>query len=418
MIKKETSKNSDVACTIRMSRLSTRLESIVFVSLMLLSQACLTQTKAASLKIGDPAPPLDLKSILQAPPGTVPTWNSLRGKVVVVEFWATWCAPCLGAISHLNALADQFQGRAVRFISVTEPPVAHVRTFLEVNPIRGWVALDPTGSVSKSYGVRGLPSTFIVDQQGRIAAITEQPERLTVAAINAALDGKAVTLPSEATLRGSGAEPAGMQNVLVDVLIRANVPRDLETKTYLQGSAGMPLKDMIATFYDTTPPRIVWPTPAPDLNINFQFRIALPMSQRERFLPFAQQALAAALSLKAHWETRQMNVLVLEGPAGKLGPGLTPAKKPGAWGSGGPGSVTGKGVWAGGIASVIGGWTDKIVVNETNLHDVYNVTLYWDPNKPDSIVSAVRRQLGLELVLGKRRIRVLIIDHINLPKGG
>ncbi len=395
-----------------------RLKSVVFAAVLLLSQACLAQIKAASLKVGDPAPPLNVKTILQAPPGTVPSWKSLRGKVVVVEFWATWCAPCLGAIPHLNALANQFQGRAVRFISVTEPPVAHLRTFLEVNPIRGWVALDPTGSVSKSYGVRGLPSTFIVDQQGRIAAITEQPERLTVAAINAALDGEAVTLPSEETLRGIGARDSGMQNVLVDVLIRADVPRDLGTKTYLQGATGWPLKDMIATFYDTTLPRIVWPTPAPDLNMNFQFRVGLPMSQRERFFPFAQQILAAALGLKAHWETRQMHVLVLEGPAGKLGPGLTPAKKPGAWGSGGAGSETGKGVRAGDIARVIAGYTNKIVINETKLYGVYNVTLYWDPKKPDSIVSAVRKQLGLELVPGKRRVRVLVIDHISLPAGG
>lgn len=397
--------------------LSMRLKSVVFMTLMLLSQACLAQNKAASLKVGDPAPPLNVQRVLQAPPGTIPSWNALRGKVVVVEFWATWCAPCLGAIPHLNALANHFQGKAVRFISVTEPPVAHVRTFLEVNPIRGWVALDPRGSVSKSYGVTGLPATFIVDQQGRIAAITDQPARLTVAAVSAALDGEAVTLPSEETLRGIGARDSGMQNVLIDVLIRANVPRDLGTKTYLQGADGWPLKDMIATFYDTTAPRIVWPTPAPDLSMNFQFRVGLPMSQRERFFPFAQQILAAALGLKAHWEIRQMNVLVLEGPAGKLGPGLTPAKKPGAWGSGGPGSVTGKGVRADDIANVIAGDTN-IVVNETSLHGVYDVTLYWNPKKPDSIVSAVRKQLGLELVPGKRRIRVLVIDHISLPKGG
>src|SRR5262249_33930918 len=65
--------------------------------------------EAQGPQIGDNPPQLGLETILQAPAGTEATWASLKGKVVVLEFWATWCGPCIAAIPHLNEMADQFK---------------------------------------------------------------------------------------------------------------------------------------------------------------------------------------------------------------------------------------------------------------------------------------------------------------------
>src|SRR5580704_14152480 len=69
---------------------------------------------------GKPAPPLSLTRILQTPAGRKAGWDAFHGKVTVLEFWATWCDPCITAIPHWNSVVKQFQNRPVQFLSVTD----------------------------------------------------------------------------------------------------------------------------------------------------------------------------------------------------------------------------------------------------------------------------------------------------------
>ena len=92
-------------------------------------------------QVGEPAPAIELEGLLHAPEG------DLKGNVVVLEFWATWCGPCIAAIPHLNALTEEFKGKPVRFISVTDEDETKVRKFLEKRTMSSWIGLDTDRSM-------------------------------------------------------------------------------------------------------------------------------------------------------------------------------------------------------------------------------------------------------------------------------
>ena len=84
------------------------------------------------LKPGTSRPALDFTTLN----GEHPTWQSLRGKVVVLDFWASWCAPCLASFPKMNALQAQFAGKPVVFFSVTYEKPGAVRAQLAQTPLR------------------------------------------------------------------------------------------------------------------------------------------------------------------------------------------------------------------------------------------------------------------------------------------
>ncbi len=102
-----------------------------------------------------------------------PAKLDLRGKAVVLDFWATWCSPCVAAIPKFNRLVAEFKDRPVVFVSVTDEQEDVVRQFLEKHPIQGFVAIDADGSVFRQHNVKGRPFTVLIDRTGRIAAVTD-----------------------------------------------------------------------------------------------------------------------------------------------------------------------------------------------------------------------------------------------------
>ena len=133
--------------------------------------------------VGDAPPLLQAAALLQAPPGAKLDAASLKGKVVILEFWATWCGPCVMAIPHLNELAEKFKGQPVQFVAITDENEATVKAFLAKKPIDAWVALDTDKAMNKAYGIDAIPHTVVLGKDGLIAAIT-YPTTVTEQFIN------------------------------------------------------------------------------------------------------------------------------------------------------------------------------------------------------------------------------------------
>lgn len=111
---------------------------------------------------------------LEREAGGVVQLSQLRGKVVVVNFWATWCPPCRDEIPYLVKTVEEFAPRGVELVAISndnlESQQQAVRGFLKRFPqLQPYVAYGQP-EVGHQYRVRALPSLFVLDREGRVVA--------------------------------------------------------------------------------------------------------------------------------------------------------------------------------------------------------------------------------------------------------
>ncbi len=115
---------------------------------------------------GKPAPALAVSEWTNAKPQTL---ADLKGKIVVLDFWATWCGPCLAAVPHTNELQKKYADKGVVFIGVCCPRGGEkMAETVKSKGIEYAVALDTTGDTFKSYKADSYPDYFIIDRAGNL----------------------------------------------------------------------------------------------------------------------------------------------------------------------------------------------------------------------------------------------------------
>jgi len=95
--------------------------------------------------------------------------QQLRGKVVYVDFWASWCGPCKKSFPFMNAIDSEFRARGLQIlaINVDEQP-ATAQEFLSRYPANFALGADNTGQCPRAFGVKAMPSSYLVDREGVI----------------------------------------------------------------------------------------------------------------------------------------------------------------------------------------------------------------------------------------------------------
>ena len=117
-------------------------------------------------KLGGPAPSFSLRRV--DAPGTLGL-ASLRGKPVVLNFWASWCIPCKGEASMLERAWQKYRTQGVVFVGVDYHDVtSDARTFLSHHGVTYPTVQDGSGSVADRYGVAAVPETYFIDRKGRL----------------------------------------------------------------------------------------------------------------------------------------------------------------------------------------------------------------------------------------------------------
>jgi thiol-disulfide isomerase/thioredoxin len=125
--------------------------------------AQLFKNRSMSL-VGSQAPAIQIDEWITPQP---PRQSDLNGRVYVLEFWATWCGPCVRSIPHMIELADKYKDKAVPFIALSVDNSSEpVKKMVKDKGINYYVGMD--NGLSKKYSVSGIPSAFIISRSGRV----------------------------------------------------------------------------------------------------------------------------------------------------------------------------------------------------------------------------------------------------------
>ncbi|HEY2848107.1 MAG TPA: TIGR03435 family protein [Pyrinomonadaceae bacterium] len=394
----------------------------IFGMLVLVFLACVptsTQTQRTVPTIGEAAPALRLEKLLQAPADASTDWDKLKDKAVVIEFWATWCGPCIGALPHLNQLATEFADKPVVFISVTDDDEERASGFLKKTPIKTWIGLDPHRTNWTTFDVHGIPTTLIINPAGKLVAMTT-PENVTSQVLRDVLDGKKISLPKMET-RDSNLDwdqdeidwkdgVAPISEVIIKPISTATSGVWLRPEKNYLTADGAGLSMLVQLAYSTDQFHLDWRIPQAESEALYRVVARVPPGREQSLLPLFQSTLAATFAIKTSWEKQEKDVYVLRLTNGdpKL---IAASASEKAEFSALRGETIAK---RQPLAKLCEFLTNMVVhapvIDETNLTGEYNWRLPYQPGQPGVATQAIKDQTGLELVKTRRPVNMLVVE--------
>lgn len=135
----------------------------------------------AQVRIGQPAPEIALPDAKDS----IVTLSSFKGKVVLIDFWASWCYPCRQSIPGVVKLYNKYKSKGFEVLAVSiDSKRSEWKRASKYFRLPYTSLLDPNGwnaKVIDTYGINGIPATFLLDKEGRIVAIDEEGPALEAA---------------------------------------------------------------------------------------------------------------------------------------------------------------------------------------------------------------------------------------------
>lgn len=123
----------------------------------------------SAVEMGQPAPDCPVES---GAGSKILNLSAYSGKVVLVDFWATWCPPCAQSIPFLNSLSNELKDKGFEIIAVNvDEEVAVVKPFLANHPVDYPIVTDPKGECPAVYDVQAMPSSYFIDKTGKLRFI-------------------------------------------------------------------------------------------------------------------------------------------------------------------------------------------------------------------------------------------------------
>jgi uncharacterized protein (TIGR03435 family) len=376
------------------------------------------------LQPGEVFPNYLLRPVVNAPSSEIDVWD-IKGKYIILNFWGTWCAPCIPEMDSLARLQKTFAGR-VQIIGISNDTEVKLKSYLKKRPTQVWLASDTTSNLYRQAAFRFVGQSLVLDPNKKIIAVVKS-DSINTAWMEKLIAGKAITSNGEidGPVSGEAGDPFG---------IDSSVTESFSFRSFLSGKPSMSLTYLNTalegrrlTYMNVCPTslyRDAYEIASPaqliyefdenevcnydDDNTLVCFDLLVKPSQKDSLLLIMQQKLRTILPFKVRFETRKLTVLVLSLDSSGLKP-MVSQKSKSAYsysGNGFSGSAVPMKTFAGYLANEAG----RPVVDETGLVGVFDIETKLTLRSKEEILNSLK-PLGLRLEKAERELPVLVISR-------
>lgn len=390
------------------------MRSNLFVLLLLSAVSVFGQ----EIQMGEKVPAFEVELVNEDQ--SVFRFDGSTEKAILIDFWASWCTPCVAGMPHLEALQKKFKGR-LQVISASEEKYERISRFQDKRPYQFLFARD-TGSLRALFPYQVIPHSVLIAPDGRLIAVTS-PDHITAQVIEQVLAGQKISLPIKKDhfdfdptheyfdfdeevqqlfqlqpyMSGipafSRAYPEGPFKQRRMTIFNLNVA-GLYRKSYQVSSYRL--------IYEFDESRIDWE------DKHNRFCLNIIAKSPEQLYPFMKEQLSQHTQVVAKPSTREIEVLVIQQAEGGIK--ATPVKKEGLTQARGDGFKN-QGASMADFCDYLEhfGIAGRAVIDETGDDGLYDIDFSFDPENVQSFKEAMAN-LGLTYKKGVRKTEVLVLS--------